>query len=122
VRQGTTLRKEIKRQIEPHQGEAVKVLSTVLSVILRLLIFISFFAFLLLGGDMVPFWAMVNTLQLLIHLPLMNVEIPGFAALFLKGLLDVTRFEFVPLDGLVNRLTGYRPDADIEGGLNAVFE
>ena len=122
MRQGTTLRKEIKRQIEPQQGEALEFLSTVFSVLLRAVILIGFLACLLLGGEMVPFWAMVNTLQILIHLPLINVEIPGFTALFLKGLLDVTRFEFVPLDGLVNILTGYRPDAETEGGLNPVFE
>ena len=43
-----------------------------------------------------PFWAMVNTLQLTLHLPAINVAIPQNAKSFNNILMQVTQMELIP--------------------------
>jgi len=47
------------------------------------------------GGEQDPYiWNFLYTLQLLTHILLINVRIPGNAALFLNAVMPVFRFDF----------------------------
>jgi hypothetical protein len=39
---------------------------------------------------------MINTLQLILHLPLLNVSFPANAYYFFKALIDISNFNIIP--------------------------
>ena len=53
---------------------------------------IGFIIAIYVDADTLPFWALYDTLQLLTHLPLANVTMPGQTAVFLSTLASILRF------------------------------
>jgi len=71
-----------------------------------------------LTKSLLPIWALFNTLQILVHLPLVNVPMPGNATAFLKGLLDIARLEVFNVRPWIKDWLRYPDGLD---GLNAIF-
>lgn len=57
---------------------------------------------------------MLNTLQIILHLPLINVLFPSNVASFFTYLIDVAEFELIPTESLTSKLNN-----DIQSDFNA---
>ena len=53
----------------------------------------------LFRADTFPLWSVLNTVLLVIHFPLLNLQLPGNISLFMKELLNVLRLKDLGLDG-----------------------
>ena len=62
-----------------------------------------FVLLLLTGGPLLPVWMLFNSLQLLVHLPLIPANMPALANLYLTNLLNSIRLFH---DGFSNRILG----------------
>ena len=69
-------------------------------------IFLGLLVAICVDADTVPFWAFYDTMQLLTHLPLANVSMPGQAAVFLSTLASMLRFSLLKVDKIVAYLLG----------------
>lgn len=49
-----------------------------------------------LSGSLNSLWTMINTLQLTLHLPAMNLKIPGNASFFSGILINIAKFDIIP--------------------------
>jgi len=99
VRQGTSVIKSIERQVAPYSAYRVEVGSFVVNLVLASSLVLTFIFCAFWLGDMVPFWTLVNTTQLLIHLPLMNLpQTPGILTLYMKSILNFWRLQ--PIYGI----------------------
>ena len=47
---------------------------------------------------------MVNNLQIIIHIPLINVQIPGNASMIYDVMIPVATFDILPTDNLFPKL------------------
>lgn len=54
-----------------------------------------------MDADTVPFWALYDTLQILTHLPLANISMPGQTAVFLSTLASMLRLSLLSVDKFV---------------------
>ena len=52
-------------------------------------------------ADTVPIWALYDTLLLIGHLPLLNVNMPGTVVIFLTQLTKTLSFEFIALESTI---------------------
>ena len=53
---------------------------------------------LLMSSSMSALWGMLNTLQILIHLPIFSIPIPLNAMVFYSSIISITQFDLVPTD------------------------
>ena len=53
---------------------------------------------LLLAGPLNQIWGMINNLQLIVHLPLINVIFPGNAFMIFDYMIPIATFDFAPTD------------------------
>ena len=52
----------------------------------------------LMSSSMSALWGMINSLQILIHLPIFSIPIPLNARLFYAAIIAVTQFDVLPTD------------------------
>jgi len=57
---------------------------------------LSFIINLLLSASMNLLWSMMNTLQIIVHLPLVNLTYPSNAMLFSSAFLTLAQFDILP--------------------------
>lgn len=43
-------------------------------------------------------WGMLNTLQILVHMPLLNVSYPSNAQMVCTAIIDLVNFKIIPTD------------------------
>ena len=43
-------------------------------------------------------WGYINVLQLITHLPMLSISVPGNATLYLRHMMDVATFEVLPVE------------------------
>jgi hypothetical protein len=53
-----------------------------------------------MNADTLPVWATYETLVLIAHLPMVNVAMPGSAAIVLTELAKILRLSFIPVGDL----------------------
>ena len=53
-------------------------------------------------------WGMVNTLQLIIHLPLISVYFPQNCQLFFSFIVDIVNFSLIPTDKIMNKIFSFK--------------
>ena len=53
---------------------------------------------LLLVTSHTQLWSYINVLQLITHLPLLAISVPGNATLYLRHMMDVATFEILPVE------------------------
>ena len=80
--------------------------SVVVGYMILCFIFLGLLLAICIDADTVPYWAFYDTMQLLTHLPLANVSMPGQAAVFLSTLASMLRFNIFSIDKIVARLLG----------------
>jgi len=49
-------------------------------------------------------WGMVNTLQLIVHMPLLAVIFPANAQFFLQFIVKVVNFNIIPTDKVIGAI------------------
>jgi hypothetical protein len=84
IEEGQTLRKSIIPQIDPDIAEEVMGLGRSIGSMVAGIIGGCLFLCYMLGFDQTPFWLFFNIWQLLVHIPLLNLKIPGFVSAFLR--------------------------------------
>ena len=62
----------------------------------------NFFLNLLLSASMATLWGMINSLQMLNHLPLYRISMPLNARVFFITIASILQFDLVPVDSLTN--------------------
>lgn len=55
-----------------------------------------------LSASLNQLWAMINTQQLIVLLPLMQVMLPTSTAIFYKGIAQIAAFDFYDTNGIIN--------------------
>ena len=60
----------------------------------------SFAINLLLASSLSLLWGLINSLQLVAHFPLLNVDIPVNAQIYFEVMLEVATFDLVPTEGV----------------------
>lgn len=43
-------------------------------------------------------WGMINVMQLIVHMPMLNVQFPSNAVLFYSFIIDISNFNIIPTD------------------------
>ena len=106
VKQGQTLRTEIVRQVPVDESRYLSVFSVFIGSIVIAFIFLGLLMAICVDADTVPIWGFYDTLQLLTHLPLANVSMPGQTAMFLSTLARMLRFNVLSIDKVVAYILG----------------
>ena len=88
---GSEVSWEIFRQMSPEEIVSV---SSALAFSFALLIIIAFFILLLIFtcGSLLPVWMFINSMQLILHVPLIRIKLPGNAHHFLLEHLHILNF------------------------------
>jgi hypothetical protein len=63
-------------------------------------------------------WGMINCLQLFVHLPLLNIQFPPNANLFMRKLIDVASFDIFPTDAIYGRLFNFTETSPLNDRTN----
>ena len=53
-------------------------------------------------------WGMVNTLQLIIHMPLLQVYFPPNCEYFFTFIVDIVSFSLIPIDKILNKVFAFK--------------
>ena len=53
-----------------------------------------------LSGSLSLLWGMVNTLQIIIQMPLVNLTLPPNAMILSKSLASMASFDFIPVNSI----------------------
>ncbi|CDW73828.1 UNKNOWN [Stylonychia lemnae] len=67
-------------------------------------------------------WGMINSFQLITHLPLMTVNTPANVALFYNFILDVSNFQFFDVEDINSIIFDYNPDDVDDQAFNPYFD
>jgi len=78
---------------------------------LQAVTFGSLFINLLFSCSLVLLWGLINTIQLIVHVPLVSVAIPGNALSFFILLIDIANFNIFDVSGMVRAVMEF-PDDD----------
>ena len=97
VRYGTTLYWKIFRQIDQDEASQIHVIETVLNNAGALTL-APVFTLVIFGGPLTTTWMFLNSLQLILHVPLLDTHMPANVHYFLKEYLSLTRFNIGPLN------------------------
>ena len=65
-------------------------------------------------------WKMLGTVQLIVHLPMLAVSFPANAALTFALIIDLANLKIIPVDKIVEKLTGI-PRYALESGYTDNF-
>ena len=95
------MKTDVVRQVPLTESRYLKSFSVFMGYAVIGFIFLGLIIAIGLDADTVPFWALYDTLQLLTHLPLANVSMPGQATVFLSTLATILRFSILEVDKIV---------------------
>ena len=102
---GTNIKWKFFRQISITEFEETNLPTQIANVVL-LVIAVLAIVLALSWGPLLPVWMFFNSLQLLLHLPLLRVRIPASANLFLMQYLDLVRMHSTTINKWVENLLG----------------
>ena len=69
-------------------------------------------------GSLLPFWMFLNSMSLIAHIPMLNINLPAGANYFLLGLLDILRFNIGQLNLWLRQQVQGSDELDFELVLN----
>ena len=49
-------------------------------------------------------WGMINVMQLIVHMPMLNINFPQNAVLFYSFIVDISNFDIIPTDWIKDRI------------------
>jgi hypothetical protein len=70
----------------------------------------SLFLAYIFGFDQTPFWLFFNIWQLLVHIPLLNLKIPGFVSAFWREELEIWTMRNDNVERWMNKISRIEPD------------
>ena len=97
VATGSKLNHHIVPQVPPRQGEQIEYWGRDVDTFVKIYLLFVLMCNLIVSGEILSVWMFVNTLQLIFHFPLINQQMPGNASYFCRKLLDLARFNWVPI-------------------------
>jgi len=118
VRHGTQLVREVVRQLDPETAKNLGGFGSFVDTFLKIFLLLFLVCSVLFTGSLIPFWAFINTMQLILHTPLLNTLMPGNVAFFVGRIFDLSRLGILPVTQWVQGWWGYEP----EGGHHVIFE
>ena len=87
---GKTIKYKIQRQVDQDKAAEIKQLNEVMDAALITVAFV-LILFIGLGGRLLPTWMFLNSLQLIVHLPLISSIMPSNLHFFLIKYLNFIR-------------------------------
>ena len=60
-----------------------------------------------LSGTLGFLWGMIHALQIIVHLPMINVRFPANVSMFFSKLLTIANFKVMNVDSLIDKLNQY---------------
>jgi hypothetical protein len=60
-----------------------------------------------LSGTLGFLWGMIHALQIIVHLPMINVRFPANVSMFFCKLLTIANFKVINVDSLIDKLNQY---------------
>ena len=125
VPNGLTVRRAVVRQVNPTESEWIARVAKNLGRVVLLTFTILLLAARLFRADTFPLWSVVNTIILVVHFPLLNLQLPGNLSLFLREFLNILRLKDLDLEqwlevwGVTHE---YDPASISDRGHNIFFE
>jgi hypothetical protein len=43
-------------------------------------------------------WGMINVMQIIVHMPMLNVQFPSNAVMFYSFIIDISNFDIIPTE------------------------
>ena len=83
-----------ERQVDPVNAEVAQKFGYGFKLLLTFILLPLFAVLIWMSISLLPFWTMVNSLQILLHLPLLNIQLPGQVSIISAHLLEVVRFSY----------------------------
>jgi hypothetical protein len=101
---GAAITKQTVRQLEPSDtADEIKKTTKIIKGVVVAWTLLCFIFFCYVGGANNAFlWSFLCTIQLMFHLPLINVDLPGNAAFFVNILMSLGRYELLPTEWMRN--------------------
>ena len=97
----TILEVFIPPQLDPTSAELVTAVTETAESTSTVVVSTNFITNLLLKASLNMLWSMVNCLQIITHVPLMNLKIPANMSSFLEFFMQIATFDFIPSEFLV---------------------
>ena len=104
---GTQIEWKIFRQVAIEEAQAVEEIFEV-SIWFFYILAGLFFLLAIFYGPLLPIWMFINSLQLIVHIPLINVLLPAKANLFLLEHLMIVRLHISSLNEGLAELFGLK--------------
>jgi len=101
VPNGVTIKKAVVRQVNPDESDRLKRFARILGYTIIVSLVIMFCIGQYTYSDTYPVWAVVNTLLLATHFPLLYLQLPGGISLFMKEFLSVLRLQDLQLERIL---------------------
>jgi len=73
---------------------------------------VTFLVQLLLAGSLQLLWGMVNTLQIIVQMPLINIALPPNAMMLSSSLVSLASFGFLPINDINTHLFGMKSEPE----------
>jgi len=88
-------------------------------MVFTILLLTCLFTVLFSGRSLLPFWSLLNTLNLILHTPLFSVAVPAQTAIFMKEMLRLPNLTFLPY---TQQIRSWWPPYDLQPSYSEVFE
>jgi hypothetical protein len=49
-------------------------------------------------------WGMINVMQIIVHMPMLNIAFPQNAILFYSFIIDISSFDIIPTDWIKSKI------------------
>ena len=59
-------------------------------------------------------WGMINVMQLIVHMPMLNVKFPQNAVVFYNFIIDISNFDIIPMDAIKNKIFSFSEEKEVE--------
>lgn len=109
VRYGTKIQQKILRVVDPEIAVSLGVTGLTMNSITSLVLIFAFIFALICTGRLITIFMFMNTMQLILHLPLFEVHFPAKASFFFKQMLDLFRFELLNINQRLCQLFDFKP-------------
>ena len=86
---GYTIRTPITRQVQKERGDSFKMAGQLFTLVVMLVMIVMFIATLSVSGNLVPIYGLFETLQLIVHMPLVSINLPGSVTQFIMPIADL---------------------------------
>lgn len=102
---GTVALKSVPKQIKSEEDKIlVESVSSTASMLVTGIVVTTITLNLFLMMSLQELWGMINTMQLVLHIPLMSLSIPANALLFFQSLISIVTFNVVDVSAYLQEI------------------